>query len=709
MRLRIALPAILGTFAFLAYVVPASGLLSVMRLKGPIEDHAGDISFHVSTSFGIILLAFLAAWGALHLWLVRPMEELAREAQMLANTPQDRELYVPQRHLLDKLPASVGALSKRLITARAETSTAIAAATRRADEQRTRLEAILLDLTEGVIVANFEHRILLYNEAAARILELRDALGLGRPLFELLTEEPIQHVLEQLQRETEPPAEVEGEAEGRGHAAAGRARHFVCSTTDLGTLLEARMSLVRDAGGRASGYVLTFADVGQQLENLALRDRILREVMIDWRRPLANLTAAAETMATAEELSPAERRSFEDIVFKEAETLNERFREASKSYERLAAGPWPMSDVLSLDLFRAMRKHLTNERIELTLVGVPVWLHADSHSLMLAIEHLIRCVATAGSIAAFDIEAEPGDKYAYIEIAWEGAPISSAELDGWLGQPLAGTVANRTVAQIVERHGSELWSSRRESGKAFIRVPLKPATRPQAPAATARLAPRPEYYDFDLFATTDAAMSDLPLKRINFVVFDTETTGLKPSEGDELLSIGAVRVVNGRILTGETFERLINPGRTIPPASIQFHGITDDMVQDKPPARIVLPQFKTFVSDAVLVAYNAAFDMKFLEIKREEAGVSFDNPVLDALLLTIYLHKDAPDHSLSAMAARLGIEIMGRHTALGDAMMTAALWVRLLDLLEESGVKTFGQAITISTRMMQERRLASKF
>jgi DNA polymerase-3 subunit epsilon len=61
------------------------------------------------------------------------------------------------------------------------------------------------------------------------------------------------------------------------------------------------------------------------------------------------------------------------------------------------------------------------------------------------------------------------------------------------------------------------------------------------------------------------------------------------------------------------------------------------------------------------------------------------------------------------MANRLGIEIIGRHTALGDAMMTAALWVRLLDLLEESGVKTFGQAIQISTRMMQERRLATKF
>ncbi|MEW5963095.1 MAG: exonuclease domain-containing protein [Pseudomonadota bacterium] len=717
MRLRVVLPAMLALLAFLAYLVPTSGLMAVMRLTGPIETHVATIGTYASIGLGVIIVLFVLTWGLLYLKLIRPLEELTREAQMLANTPQDRDIQLRAGHLLDRLPVAVGALQKRLSSARAETSDAVAAATRRADEQRTRLEAILLDLTEGVIVANFEHRILLYNEAAQRILELRDALGLGRPLFELLTEEPIQHVLEQLMRGIDPSAQSdaaeseEGKAErhAKEQGSGQRTRHFVCATVDLGTLLDARMSLVRDAAGRASGYVLTFADVGPQLDNLARRDAILREVMIDWRRPLANLTAAAEMMATGAELSENERRSFEEIVFKEVENLNARFREASKSYDVLAAGPWPMSDILSLDMFRAIKKHLADAGIEVTLVGVPVWLHADSHSLMRALEHLIRHVA-AGGTRAFDIEAEPGERYAYIEIAWDGEPVSSAELDRWLAEPLVGTVANRTAAQIVERHGSELWSSRKDGGgKAFLRLPLKPTTRPQAAKPATRLAPRPEYYDFDLFATTDAAMNDKPLKRIDFVVFDTETTGLKPSEGDEMISVGAVRVVNGRILTGETFERLINPGRPIPPNSIRFHGITDEMVKDKPPARIVLPQFKSFVSDACLVAYNAAFDMKFLELKREEAGVGFDNPVLDALLLTIYLHKDAPDHSLSAMANRLGIEIMGRHTALGDAMMTAALWVRLLDLLEDSGVKTFGQAIQISTRMMQERRLASKF
>ncbi len=204
-------------------------------------------------------------------------------------------------------------------------------------------------------------------------------------------------------------------------------------------------------------------------------------------------------------------------------------------------------------------------------------------------------------------------------------------------------------------------------------------------------------------------IASTPLRALRYVVFDTETTGLRPSDGDELLSIGAVQVVNGRLLTSETFERLIDPCRDIPEISTKIHGITADMVKGKPPARIVLPQFRRFVGDAVLVAYNISFDMKFLSLKQEEAGVNFDNPVLDALLLSIYLHPELPDHSLNGVADFLGIDISGRHTALGDALATAALWVRLLDVMEDRGIKTFGEAVTISDRMLKERRLGDKF
>jgi DNA polymerase-3 subunit epsilon len=441
-----------------------------------------------------------------------------------------------------------------------------------------------------------------------------------------------------------------------------------------------------------------------------LRDAILRETMVEWRRPLANLRAAAETLFANPTLKDADRAAFEQIIANEVENLNDRFLEVSRRYERLTAGPWPMSDIHSLDLFRVLQRHLAeSDDIELTLVGMPLWLQADSHSLILALEHLIRAVANYTGKSAFDIEALPGENYGYVEVAWEGAPIPSATIESWLDEPLKGTIANRKARQILERHGSDLWSKPRGDGGACLRLPLRLAERPQIISVGPPVAPRPEYYDFDLFKITDTTLADTPLKTLRYVVFDTETTGLRPSEGDELISIAAVRIVNGRILTGETFERLINPGRSIPAASVRIHGITEDMARDKPPARIVLSQFKNFVGDGVLVAWNAAFDMRFLELKQDEAGVRFGNPVLDALLLSIYLSDDPINHSLMATAERLGVVVTGRHTALGDAMATAAIWIKLLDLLEARGIRTLGQAFKISSRLVAERRQLAQF
>jgi DNA polymerase-3 subunit epsilon len=224
------------------------------------------------------------------------------------------------------------------------------------------------------------------------------------------------------------------------------------------------------------------------------------------------------------------------------------------------------------------------------------------------------------------------------------------------------------------------------------------------------LPPRPEFYDFDLFKRQpDRAVTEIPLGELRCVVFDAETTGLQPSKGDELISIGAVRVVNGRIVSGETFEQLIHPGRKIPKASIRFHGITDEDVKGAPSAEGVLPRFRAFVGRSVLVAHNAAFDMKFLELKQKASGVTFDNPVLDVLLLSAFLHDHAEDHSLDATAHRLGVEVSGRHSALGDAMTTAQIFVAMLGPLHQRGVETLGDALDVSEKMVAIRKKQAQF
>jgi len=195
-----------------------------------------------------------------------------------------------------------------------------------------------------------------------------------------------------------------------------------------------------------------------------------------------------------------------------------------------------------------------------------------------------------------------------------------------------------------------------------------------------------------------AGDGNIPLASLTYTVFDTETTGLRPSDGDEIIAIGAIRMAEGRLIGGETFDLLVDPGRGIPPASTRVHGIDETMVRGQPQIVTVLPDFFGFARDTVLVGHNAAFDMKFFRLKEAACGVRFTMPVLDTLLLSEVVTPHFEDHSLEGIAGRLGVAVEARHTALGDARVTGEIFLRLLPLLAAKGITTLEQALKASKK-----------
>ncbi len=205
-------------------------------------------------------------------------------------------------------------------------------------------------------------------------------------------------------------------------------------------------------------------------------------------------------------------------------------------------------------------------------------------------------------------------------------------------------------------------------------------------------AARPLVYDFDLLGKSRCdTLADTPLRDLAWVVFDSETTGLDPQK-DEVVQLAAVRIINGRIVAGEVFDALVNPGRPIPAASTKVHGVSDEMVRAAPPFPDVCRRFHGFCAQAVIIAHNAPFDIAFLKRAEPASGCVFDHPVLDTVHLSAIVFGGAEEHTLDALCDRLSITIAPelRHTALGDAEATARAFCALLPVLEARGLNTFG-------------------
>ncbi len=163
------------------------------------------------------------------------------------------------------------------------------------------------------------------------------------------------------------------------------------------------------------------------------------------------------------------------------------------------------------------------------------------------------------------------------------------------------------------------------------------------------------------------------------VVFDTETTGLNPAQGDRLVEIGCVELVN-RIETGRTYHCYYNPERTMPPEAQRVHGLSDAFLADKPLFEDMVEELLDFIDDSPLVAHNASFDFAFLNAELANCGrlaVAMTRMV-DTIAISRTKHPGAK-HSLDALCTRYGIDRSHRivHGALVDAQLLAQLYIEL--------------------------------
>lgn len=187
------------------------------------------------------------------------------------------------------------------------------------------------------------------------------------------------------------------------------------------------------------------------------------------------------------------------------------------------------------------------------------------------------------------------------------------------------------------------------------------------------------------------SMMDTPLMDLDMVVFDLETTGFNPNNGDEILSFGAVVVRGGKRVEGETFYRLVNPKRTVPKAIEELTGITNEMVQDAQDLMTVLHDFMVFIGRRLLVAHAAGHDKQFLNAALwKTSKVNLNHRVLDTMMIAKWLEPGRESYGLDELLISSGIPITQRHHALEDAMMTAELWSKYLARILERNVTTLG-------------------
>ncbi len=671
---------------------------------------------HASYLFGAGVL-LLAGLGFALDWVFRlyvlPLDRIAEGTALIYRSNPAHRLTPEGSPDVMRLAAVINQAADRFEELNRSVAERIAESRARLEQEKSIFSVVLAELPEGVVICSPEGRITLYNERARELLETAHVhtplsrpspgggwIGLGRSIFGAIAKALLTHALDDIDERLR-----------RGRS------DTVSSFAMLGghdRILQVVVVPILSPRRELSAFGLILSDVSGPTEAFQRAEAMFHTLARTMRSALAGIRSAIELILYYPDLPDAKQQELHRLIHREALGAGEATDRLTAEYAATVHPPGSRQSIRAGDFLDTVRKQAGEKlRLKLNVAAAEEgsWLRVDPFAMVPAVVFVLGRLKTEFGVDAFDCELRVRERAAELDLGWAGPPLRLETLRRWEKEPLvlADEPSQWTLQEVLARNKAEIWPhAGGGSPHACLRIQLEAAepvasgsSRRQTMLATAR----PVYYDFDLFGQPGQSpeLDDRALAELAFTVFDTETTGLNPREGDEIVALGAVRIVNGRLLESECFDQLVRPAGRLRPESIRIHGIQPEMLADQPEVGPVLGQFQRFAEGTILVAHNAAFDMRLLQLQGEAGGIRFENPVLDTMLISAVVHPAQSGHDLEAIAERLGVVIMGRHTALGDAMAAAEIFLKFLPLLAAMGIHTLGEARQASQKTYYAR------
>lgn len=646
---------------------------------------------------GFGLLAGAGAWRMADHFL-RPILEIRQGAEIISRINLAHRIKVNTGDELEELARDFNRMAESLQGTYDELEDRVRETTGSLQEERNRLATVLRTMVEGVVVTNDASEVLLMNPRARMTLDSGPSSGIGASLARLVPATRLEYHLKRL----------------NGSGGGGGIEEVVFPLPD-GKLLRGFLTAIAATGNERAGFLFVFRDMSEKAKEEEKAKVALRELPEILKGPMGTIRSLAEVLDRHPDMPAPKLTKFLGALRDESVRLSDRLSVVEEAASSSASVRWPgipaqpwvlLEEALALMPEAPVLLEKTEQEIPMVLVEPYTWVCCLSCVLRWIMERYSGLALVKATVTS---EEELVFTTFRVEPPFSG---SSSELEALLVES-EGEIT-LPLGDAVRRNRGELWSMETDEGYQ-VRLALV-----QAPTKPSALVPivgegRLDFYDFDLFLPRPSDETEellrTPLELLEFVVFDCETTGLHPSQGDKIVSLSAVRIRRGKLQYADIFDTMVNPGRNIPGESIKFHGITEKMVQDAPTLEQIYPKFVEYVSSAVLVGHSASFDKKFLDMAAAQYGMlRVDNPILDTLFLSVGIHKDLPEgHNLDDIAKRLGVKTEDRHSSLGDCYITGRIFLRLLPLLKARGVNTLHDAKILCDRMLLLRWQQSRF